>query len=138
MSIEEKIKLEQLQSLTDLWNQYKAKENEFKEKRVKIENEAYDFLKDKLKDRGTYTAETNLQVTTGEDEKWTQVEIIKLKNMFDNGELNTLPFFPFDVEYKPNNAKLKLLKETDEKQFYKVFGEALTTKPKKPSFKIKK
>jgi len=138
MSIEEKVKLEQLQSLTDMWADCKKRENEFKEKRLKIEREAYDFLKDKLKTKGTYTSDTNLQITTGEDEKWNQLEIIKLKEQFDNNEIIDLPFFPFDIEYKPNNAKLKLLKETDEKLFYKIFSKALTTKPKKPSFKIKK
>lgn len=138
MSIEELVKLEQLESLTDMWVDYKKRENEYKEKRLQIEDEAIAFLQDKLKEKGTYTAETNLQITTGEDEKWSQSEIAKLKEQFDNGELNHLPFFPFDIEYKPNSAKIKLLKETDEKLFYKTFSDALTTKPKKPSFKMKK
>lgn len=138
MSIEEKVKLEHLQVLTDMWADFKSKENEFKEKRLKIESEAYDFLQDKLEIKGTYTAPTDLQITTGEDEKWNQKEVAKLKKQFDDGELNDIAFFPFDIEYKANNAKLKLLKEKDKKLFYKIFGEALTTKPKRPSFKIKK
>ena len=138
MSLEEKVKQEQLESLTDVWNEFKSKEDFYKSERLRIEEEIEAFLKDKLKEKGTYTAETNLQLTTGFSESWKQTEVSKLKNMFDEGELTNIPFFPFDVEYKANNKKLSLLKEQDEKLYYKIFGDALTTKAKKVAFKMKK
>jgi len=138
MSLEEKVKEEQLQSLTDMWSANKQKESEAKQARLKVEGEIEAFLADKLKEKGTYTAPTNIQLTTGESESWQQDEVSKLKNMFDEGELKDIPFFPFDIEYKPNNAKIKLLKEADSKLFFKTFGIALTTKPKKVAFKMKK
>lgn len=137
MSLEEKVKEERLQLLTDMWNLAKENENKAKEQRLKTELEIESFVADKLSVKGTYTCETNLQLTTGESESWSQVEVTKLKNKFDEGELTDIPFFPFDIEYKPNNAKIKLLKEENEKLFFKTFGDALTTKSKKVAFKMK-
>lgn len=138
MSLEEKIKQEQLQLLTDMWKNAKDSENKFKEERLRIEEEAVAFLKDKLPTKGTYTAETNLQLTPSEEEKWNQEKVAELKEKFDDGQLNEIPFFPFDITYKPNSNKIKLLREVDEKLYFKIFGDALTTKPKKVSFKMKK
>ena len=138
MSLEEKVKQCRLESLTDMWNYAKENENKFKIQRLVIEEEVVVFLKDKLLVKGTYTSETNLQLTTGEEEKWSQEEVAKLKGQFDDGELKDIAFFPFDITYKPNNAKIKLLREANDKLYFKVFGNALTTKEKKVAFKMKK
>jgi hypothetical protein len=66
---------------------------------------------------------------------WDGECVNQLSEKFNSNELN-LPFFPFKKEWRPDNRKISLLKETMPEIFNNTFAEALTIKPKKAAFTI--
>lgn len=81
-----------------------------------------------LKARGTTSfADGALKIMTKVNQKWDQQILAGI--LADN----ELPMMPFDIEYKPNAARLKLLKENFPNS-YKLLLEALTETEAKPYF----
>lgn len=131
-------KEEEIQLLADKWNESKQLENKAKESRLEVEGELLELLKNELKDKGSNNFNGDLKITTGENESWDQALLAGIYTKFTDGEITNIPFFPFDIEFKPNNDKLNILKGDDHrKDFIAVFYEALTVKPKKAAFTFK-
>ncbi len=118
------------------WQEYKNLERIANEGRLKTEKAILAMVGKDLKEKGTNNFPEGLKITTGMDEKWDIDCVDRIKAQFDDGLL-TIPFFPFKQEWKPDNKKLSIINESMPEVFTKVFSEALTIKPKKPSFEIK-
>ena len=118
------------------WQEYKDLERLANEGRLKTERATLAIVGKDLKEKGTNIFPNGLKIVTGMDEKWDMDCVSRVKVQFDDGLLS-LPFFPFKQEWKPDNKKLSLINETMPDVFTRVFSEALTIKPKKPSFEVK-
>ena len=123
--------------LVKKWQDLKNQEKIANENRLEVEREILLLVKDELKDKGTNNFPASLKITTGFNAEWSQEKIFEVYDNCIMGGL-WLPFFPFDKQWKENNKKLSILKEDHLDLFNKYFADALTLKPKKPAFEIKK
>ena len=120
------------------WLEYKELETLANQGRIRSEKEILEIVGKDLKEKGSNPFPGGVKITTGMDEKWDSNLVNDIYQRWSDGEIATLPFFPFITDWKPESKKLSILKETmSEAAFYKIFSDALTIKPKKPSFEIK-
>ena len=122
--------------LVSQWQKYKETEQLCNDGRIRTEKAILEIVGKDLAEKGTNNFPCGLKITTGMTESWDADVVDRIKNQFDEG-LVELPFFPFKQEWKPDNKKLALINEDMPDVFEKVFSEALTIKPKKPSFEVK-
>jgi len=124
------------QELIHRWQGCKYREQYANSDRAQVERKILEITKNELKDKGTNNLPNNLQIVTGYSESYDQESIQRLKVKFDDG-LSKLPYFPFKQEWKPNAKQIAALKDVCGEIFNQELSEALTIKPKKPTFKIK-
>ncbi len=110
------------------WNAYKLAEKDANEKRLAVEALILKKYKKKISAEGT-THLDGVSIVTGYDRKWDQKKLEAIKKKLGNKS------FPFKTEYKEVRAESKVLEEAEDKGEWEVFADALTIKPKKPSFK---
>jgi len=118
------------------WQTSKGDEKRANAKRLLAERDILKIVGKDLNEKGANNFPLGLKITTGMSESWDMGLVDRVKNQFDDG-LVDIPFFPFNQQWKPDNRKLALINESTPHVFVGVFGEALTIKPKKPSFEIK-
>lgn len=123
--------------LTKQWTEYKELKTMANAGRLRTEREILEIVGKDLKEKGANTFPANVEITTGMEEKWNNDKIDDLSTLYHNNELPELPFWPFTITWKPNTEMMTILKTTANDVFVRVFSDALTIKPKKPSFKIK-
>lgn len=126
------------QALYAKWREYKNMETMANTGRLAVEKAMVELVSPDLREKGVNHFPNDLDITTGMEEKWSQEEIAIIKSNYDAKQYPNLPFFPFKIEYKPDAAKMKVLKDDMNAVFIKIFSPALTIKPSKPSFSIKK
>lgn len=97
---------------------------------IAAENELLDLteIQDHLKDSGTTTFLNGfLKIQNKLNKKWNQKQLSKILEELD------LVINPFEIEYKPNAARLKVLQEEYPEDYQRVIT-ALTESPAKPYF----
>lgn len=127
---------EEYKNLVRQWRRYKEMETDANDMRIAAEKSILRMVGKDLNEKGVNHLPENLDVTTGMTETWDMADISRQSAKFEDGLLD-IPYFPFDRIWKANNKKLALIKESAPNNFEEIFSEALTIKPKKPSFKIK-
>lgn len=127
----------QYKELAAKWKEYKDLESLANTGRLKIERAICELVGKDLKEKGVNHLPENLDITTGMDEKWDDTLVNEIYLKWQDKAIE-LPFFPFKSEWKPDSKKIAVLKELMPAVFIKTFSSALTIKPKKPSFSLKK
>lgn len=88
-------------------------------------------VKENLKDVGTTSFLGGyFKVQNKLNQKWDQSQLDAILKTCE------LPIMPFDIEYKPNAARMKVLKDTYP-DIYRKLSAALTETPAKPYFTFK-
>ena len=119
--------------LVDQWLDLKKAEDNAKKERIKIEEEMINFLETKPEGSVTTALEDNTKITvkcginrTLDLKAWQRVEKKLIKEVR-----------PIKTKIELDLPKLKKLKE-EEPRAYQSISEAITVKPSKPNFTIKK
>ncbi|MFO0906800.1 MAG: hypothetical protein U0835_00275 [Isosphaeraceae bacterium] len=124
-------KEQKIERLTAAWKDAKRAESQANADRIAIESEIYELTADCLPDKGTYTTETGMKITTGFSEEWDQAA---LNAAYQNWP--GLSPFPFTGIWKPDGKAISYLRD-NLPDAYKIIQPALTLKPKKPAFSVK-
>ena len=89
------------------------------------------IVKEKLKDVGTTSFLGGyFKIQNKLNQRWDQSHLSAVLKTCE------LPIMPFDIEYKPNAARMKVLKDTFP-DIYRKLSAALTETPAKPYFTFK-
>jgi hypothetical protein len=115
-----------LEQLTQEWDNDKEAVRIAQEKLLSTEFKIYELVGKDLPESGTTNFDTGLKIVTGMDVKVDQDRAKFLKDVLGR-------FWPFREKYELDKKLFDML-EGDEK---KAVLEALTYKPKKPSFSVK-
>ena len=119
------------QALIDEWKEAKQQETIWNAKRIEVESKLYEENQANLSDKGTYTTEEGMKISTGFSEEWSQDEINRAYQQWPDGVK-----FPFTGTWKPDGKAVTYLRD-NAPAMYALLQPALTLKPKKPSFIIK-
>lgn len=121
---------EQLKSLTEALAEAREKEQQANRDRIDIELRIWELIGADCPEKGTKNFFTGLKVVTGMSEEWDQAA---LQDICTGGDF---PFWPFTPTWKPNREQLETMRE-HYPEHHRAICEALTVKPKKPSFGVK-
>lgn len=119
------------QALIDEWKHCKEQETIWNAKRIEVEIKLYEQHQTNLPDKGTYTTDEGMKITTGFTEEWDQSV---LSHAYQQWPADIK--FPFAGVWKPDGKAISYLRE-NAPSAYALLQPALTLKPKKPSFTIK-
>ena len=106
---------------------------EARQAQIELENELLSLpaVRQSLKDSGTTTFLGGFfKVLNKLNKKWDQDQLVTII------QSNEWPIMPFDIEYKPNAARMKTLEDTYP-EAYRKLSAALTETPAKPYFSFK-
>jgi hypothetical protein len=120
-----------IESLTQAWKDAKWEETKAAAKRIAIESDIYELVRDQLPGKGTFTAETGMKIATGYAEKWDQESLNKAYQRWPS----SVPF-PFKGEWKPDGKAVAYVRDNLPEE-YSLLRDALTLTPKKPTFSVK-
>ncbi len=120
-----------LNELATQWKEQKAALKAAQESLLQTEIAIYDLVKNDLREKGITHFEHGLDVTTGFTESWDEDAVSVAYNAWPQG----VPF-PFKGMWKPDAKALSVVKDHSP-EAYRLLQEALTVKPKKPSFNVK-
>ena len=90
---------------------------------------AHPDVKAKFKEKGTATVNDRLKTVGKITEKWDQEKLKELETEVDAA------YFPFNIEYKPDNKKMTAIKDMFP-DLYTKLRTALSVKPAKTELKI--
>ena len=88
-----------------------------------------------IKESGTTHIEDVLTIQTGTNDSWDQVSLMALYALHKGGAISK---WPFKEQWAPDTKVLSALKEIAPEDYEFIANAALTVKPKKPYFSIKK
>src|SRR4051794_14094814 len=94
-----------LSRLTDAWKYAKDQEKAFNETRIRIESEIYELCAGKLLEKGTFTTETGMKITTGFSEDWSSDVIQKA---YERWPVESVKF-PFAATWKPDGKAIGVI-----------------------------
>jgi hypothetical protein len=120
-----------MNDLIQAWKEAKSNEAAWNQKRIEIESQIYANVEKELPEKGTYTTAEGMKIAIGHTEEWDQSALNEIYNQWEA----PVPF-PFVGLWKPDNKAISYIRENIP-QAYTKLREALTLKPKKPSFSMK-
>ena len=120
-----------LAALTEHWKAAKQQEADATARRIAVESRIYELTQASLPEKGTYTTDTGMKITTGYTEDWDQDAITAAQHDWPDGIR-----FPFAGTWKPDGKAIGYLRE-NAPAAYALLQPALTLKPKKPAFSVK-
>ena len=127
---------EQYQNQLKTWMEAKECEKRANAIRLQAEKALLQIVKNDLNLKGVNNFPDGLKITTGMTESFEQLDVDTLFIEYEKGRTE-LPYFPFDTYWKPNNIRMKAIKELSPGFYKKYIEPLLTVKPKKPAFEIK-
>lgn len=119
------------QELIDQWKYAKEQEVLWNQKRIEIESQIYEQHRASIPEKGTYTTDDGMKITTGFSEEWDQAKVNEAYQAWPEGIK-----FPFSGTWKPDGKAISYLRD-NVPGAYELLRSALTLKPKKPSFSVK-
>ncbi len=119
------------QALIDEWRHCKEQETIWNAKRIEVESKLFEVHQANLPDKGTYTTDDGMKITTGFTEEWDQSVLSQAYQQWP-ADIK----FPFAGVWKSDGKAISYLRE-NAPSAYAILQPALTLKPKKPSFTIK-
>src|SRR4051794_9500661 len=119
------------QALIDEWKHAKEQEIIWNAKRVEIESKIYEHNQANIHDKGTYTTEEGMKITTGFSDEWSQDDVNRAYQQWPEDVK-----FPFIGTWKPDGKAIAHFRD-NQPSLYALLQPALTLKPKKPSFNLK-
>lgn len=120
-----------LNRLTEEWKYAKQMEQHWNASRIAVESQIYELIASELPDKGTFTTETGMKITTGFSEDWDAESINSAYQQWPEGVK-----FPFNGTWKPDGKAISYLRD-NQPLLYALLQPALTLKPKKPAFSVK-
>ena len=126
------IHTDDLNDLTEQWKAAKQQEADAAARRIAVESRIYEITQASLPEKGTYTTDTGMKITTGYTEKWDDAEIAKAYQSWPVESVR----FPFEPVYKPDGKAIGVIREGIP-DLYRLLQPALTLTPKKPAFSVK-
>lgn len=121
---------DQMTDLTAAWREAKQAEADANVRRIAIESRIYELTAPHLPDKGTYTTDSGMKITTGFSEEWDQERVDSAYKSWPDGVK-----FPFAGSWKPDGKAISYLRG-NQPSLYAMLSPALTLKPKKPSFSL--
>lgn len=118
-------------ALIDEWKHAKEQETIWNARRIEIESKIYELNQASIPDKGTYTTDGGMKITTGFSEEWDQSQLTAAYQQWPEGVK-----FPFAGTWKPDGKAVSYLRD-NAPDLYRLLQPALTLKPKKPSFSMK-
>ncbi len=124
-------------SLLQQWCFEKANEKAANERRLDAEKKLLNFVTI-YNDSGVNNFEGGLKITTSYTQSIDNALITGFYGEWLQGTfITSLPSFPFNQQWKPDDTYLKSIKESNPDIYKNWIQPAITTKPSKPSFSIK-
>jgi hypothetical protein len=120
-----------MDTLTQQWKYAKEQESLWNQKRIEIESAIYEANRASIPEKGTFTAEDGMKITTGFTEEWDQAAVTQAHQKWPS-DLR----FPFAGVWKPDGKAISYLRD-NAPAAYALLQPALTLKPKKPAFSVK-